>query len=167
MEGTTPVDLTKKIGRTEDLPDLTFTIADHTILISSGKTVVNPEAESLMVAESLSVLGNEIAFGLATRGHNDLVNAWREVRKLDVIPPGLPSNYSIDYEVSAHDREIDAIYYADKLGMPVEYYKLAALFDAIYPLIWDHETYTGPEIHPLDGLLAYQMGLLPSKTDLL
>jgi hypothetical protein len=122
--------------------------------------------DSIMIAECLVALGEELAKGLRKRGcHRDSVAAWTQARVQD----DLPTVAAEREPMAGTPPEIiwqQACYYARKLGLPLDLYRDAALFESAAHLLWHEAGQQGPEPVALDGFRRAIIGTLPSAAEL-
>ncbi len=144
-----------------DLPRLQIEVDGRCYTIRTESFEVSPGSETLMVAESLVVLGEALAIGLAEREIGaDAVGAWMSARSLDDLPPVDMEDF--EEEVSPEFVDEAVAYYARRLGMSPEIYRRATLWESAYHVLHYTGQKTGPESLPMDGLWSVVMGTLPS-----
>jgi hypothetical protein len=119
-----------------------------------------------MIAECLVALGEELAKGLRERGsHKDSVASWTQARVQDDLPTVAAETEPMAGTPLELLRE-EARYYARKLGLPLDLYRDAALFESTAHLLWHEAGQEGPEPVALDGFRHAITGTLRSAAEL-
>jgi hypothetical protein len=156
------VDFGEGLGR-PDLPKLQLHIKGRHIIVLADGWELDPLAEALMIAESLLVLGQELAAGLSARGlgHAE-VAAWARARTYDNLPPTeSEDDYSLGLDpvlVASH-----SAYYARRLSLPIERYRLVALWEDSHHILRSMGNSGEADIQALDGLKALYAGTFPTE----
>jgi hypothetical protein len=165
------IDVSSGINRS-DLPTFKIHVLNGDMVLISGSDKIHTKSESLMMAESLSYIGQEIAKGLELRGLNyDLVEAWRLARSRDIIPPVSGDEWALDFNyIDQNIINERANYSAKMLKIPVMSYTKSAIFEKAYHALWHRNLVaTGEKNHEIghmDGLRLEKIGLLPDDTAL-
>jgi len=159
------VDFRAGIGRPE-LPRFEIAVRGPEFEVLATRGRCRPGSEGLMVAESLMTLGDELASGLAgLELHHGTVEAWTAARELDDLPP-TEAEHGDCTSPSPECIRAAAVYYARKLGLPLEIYTDVALFEIAAHNLWHEHGMHGVEPRGGDSFRAVLLGTLPPSAEI-